>query len=150
MDKRIILLILFGIIVTLLSTSCRYTRPIFSWRVFKDETQDTITKNTIKTKYYNYISLRKFAWLGGYTLDREYDTNGTLIKQGQFKKTPLNMCDGHVRYYYRAKYFDQNKNIIQIYYRITQCKGRGSIRLVDKNVYYEKGEKVRPIDNDNK
>ncbi len=61
-----------AIVLLLMLSSCRYSKPLISWIVDKRDTIDASTNSRYIDRQYYYLSLRKFAIIGSYLKGEKY------------------------------------------------------------------------------
>lgn len=79
--------------------------------------------------------------LGGYSIMKQFDSLGNKILVRYWKKKPLYMCDGNVRYYTKIFYYTSSGDKEKITKRIVQHQGVGGYVAFDTTIYFENGKR---------
>jgi hypothetical protein len=125
--------LIFGVSLFILA-SCRFDRPLFASYDHNYRTQDTVTHDSIVRSYYKFLCFRKGITIGGYTLDKTYDTRGHLIKKGIGKEAEYGMCDGNNRFYIKTINYDTLGHVTKIHCTIRQNFGRAGVVVFDRTI----------------
>ena len=125
--------------------NCTYQRPLLSIRVSTKVVTDSVTHGIKKTNNYNYIGVKKITQLGGYSRMRQFDSLGNKSVVLHWKKKPLNMHDGNVRYYTKIFYYTSLGKKEKITKRIVQHQGVGGYVVLNKTIYFENGKRIESV-----
>lgn len=114
--------------------SCKFNKPLVTIPNGKYVTVDTLTQNSIKTKYSLYLSLRNGISIGSISVQKTYNSDNKIISKQIFKQTHAWLKDGNNRYYLKKISYDSIGQTSKVHYKIHQNYGRAGKTVYEKTV----------------
>lgn len=137
--------------ILLLCSNCRFSAPLikFNKEIIQSNEYDSGLKESEAIEYC-YFRISQYGIFGGYSVYKDYDEEGQLIKLFTEKQKAYNVQDGTQRTKERTIYYE-NKKIYKVDHKIIQAYGTAGICILDKTVLYNKdGTKRRVINKKDK
>ena len=133
------------LIFVMMCMNCTYQRPFLSIRILTKVVEDSITHKIRKQNNYIYWGLSKVTRIGGYSRMVQFDSLGNKISVRHWKKKPLYMKDGNVRYYTKVIYYRSSGKKEKITKRVFQKQGVGGYTVFDSTIYFENGKRIKSV-----
>lgn len=134
--------ILFIFVIFALLSSCRYGRPLISWKAepHREYQSDTICK------VYNYFKVGTWKVLSGFGgIKKYYNENGELECKDKFRNFPQIERGVYyrrlIKVKYKVKFYDDEGNLIKKEIFIGWI-GRQNRTKVDKTITFTDGKRV--------
>ena len=132
--KPILVILVIAILIMTTQLSCRFSRPLIEFPQSTNVTIDSVTHDTIRTKYSKFLCFRKGISIGGCTFEETFTPQGQLVKKGVYKETNYGMFDGTNRFYLKTITYDTIDHTREIHKTIRQNHGVSGSVVLDKKV----------------
>lgn len=139
MYKYILIALIFAIGIS----SCKFSKPVLSHKIYSFTYRDTLTNNICKKNNYHYTNFLNLSTKGGYVVIKRYelkDNELVMIKKTCTKSPSLDMFNMNEMIYEKTyTYENEKKSKIEfvVYQKTGQYRNINSVKTV--NFSKEKG-----------